>query len=172
MNLSPPTIFHHLRITVASPLIRRDRSLHLTIDNIIYALTPSYATILNTSYRLQLFLNSHNRMPYLLHSHGVSEQTTCRLEITTTLPSTNPTSIRSRQRPMLRATIHAPDLITNLTFPSNSPQYQLSIMTLDTPLLLTIPPSNSQRSWDIIHDVESHEVTGIDINRLSRSQRR
>ena len=172
MNLSPPTIFHHLRITVASPLIRRDRSLHLTIDNIIYALTQSCTTTLDTSYRIQLFLNPHNRMSYLLHSHGVSEQTTCRLEITTTLPSTNPTSIRSRQRPMLRATIHAPDLITNLTFPSNSPQYQLSIMTLDTPLLLTIPPSNSQRSWDIIHDVESHEVTGIDINRLSRSQRR
>ena len=60
---------------------------------------------------------------------------------------------------MLRATIHTPDLITNLTFPDNSPQYQHLIVTLDTPLLLTIPPSNSRRSWDIIYDVESHHST-------------
>ena len=52
-----------------------------------------------------------------------------------------------------------PDLITSLSFQANSPQQQLSIMTLATHLLLTVPPSNSHQSWDILRDIESHHNT-------------
>ena len=71
-NLFSPINFHHLRITALSPLIPRDRSLHLTIHNIIYALTPPCTTTLDTPHRLQRFLNPHNRMPYLIHIHTTS----------------------------------------------------------------------------------------------------
>ena len=81
-------VFHHLRITVVSPLILQDRSLHLTIDNVIYALTPPCADIMATPHRLHFFLNPHNRMPYLQHTNDVDAQSTYHLVITTSLPST------------------------------------------------------------------------------------
>ena len=82
-NLSNQILFNHLRITTSSPLIPRDRSLHLTIYNTIYALTPPCATTMDTPHRIQLFINPYNRIPYLLHIHDVDELTTRRLEVIT-----------------------------------------------------------------------------------------
>ena len=47
-KLSNQTLFHHLRITALPPLIPRNRSLYITIDNIIYALTPPCTTNMAT----------------------------------------------------------------------------------------------------------------------------
>ena len=66
-------VFHHLRITVVSPFILQDRSLYFTIDNVIYALIPPCVDTMATPHRLHFFLNPHNRMPYLQHTHDVDE---------------------------------------------------------------------------------------------------
>ena len=75
-----------------------NKSLHITINNSIYTLTPIGTTIATTPHRLHMFLNSHNRMSYLRHTHNVDEHTSHRLEIPTPLytlpiqatkPSTN-----------------------------------------------------------------------------------
>ena len=69
-NISTRTCFHHLRITTISPLIPRDRSLHITNNNIIYVLTPTGTTNVATPHHLHLFLNPHNCMPYLRHAYS------------------------------------------------------------------------------------------------------
>ena len=74
-------MFNHLCITTVSPLIPRDRTVYVTVHQITYPLTPA------TPHHLHLFLNPHNRHPYLLHTHRLTDQPTRRLEITTTLPS-------------------------------------------------------------------------------------
>ena len=71
-NIFNRTLFYHLRITVLSPLVPPDRLLYITIDNIIYALTSTGTTNVDTPYRLHLFLNPHNRMLYLRHTHTKS----------------------------------------------------------------------------------------------------
>ena len=153
------TILHYLLLTAVSPLIPRDRLLHLTMDNIVYELILPYATTLDTPHRLHLFLNPHNRILYLRHIHDVDERTTRRLEITTTLPSKSLPPSGPNRRPMMRTTTHIPDLVTTLIFPANSLHYQILIMTLVTHLLLTVPNITSRQSMGIIRDVESHHNT-------------
>ena len=71
-NLFNHTLFHHLRITVLS-FIPRDRSLHITIDNTIYTMTPTCTTNVTKPHHLHLFLNPHNKLHYLQHIHNVNE---------------------------------------------------------------------------------------------------
>ena len=85
-TLSIPTIFHHLRITATSPLIPRDKTMHVTVDQLAYSLTAPSASHQDIWNNIRLFLNPHNRLPYLLHTHGINEDTIRRLVITTTLP--------------------------------------------------------------------------------------
>ena len=56
-----------------SPLILSDRVLHITIDNITYALTPLCTSTEATPHRIYRFLNPHNRLPYLQHIYDVDK---------------------------------------------------------------------------------------------------
>ena len=104
-TLSHQTIFHQLHITAMPPLIPRDRSLYITLDDITHALTPPGAASDAIPHRLHPFLNPHNRLSYLQHTHTVDDQTTHCIEITTSMP--NPT--HTKRRPMMRTVTHAPD---------------------------------------------------------------
>ena len=71
----PLTILHmfrHLCITAASPLIPSDRTVYVTVYQITHPLTPTRAAQVDTPHRLHLFLNPHNRHPYLLHTHKLT----------------------------------------------------------------------------------------------------
>ena len=68
-SVSFSIIYYHLLINANSPLVPRDRSISLTINNNIHSLTPS--TPNNPTLRphhLHLFLNPYQRMPYLLYT--------------------------------------------------------------------------------------------------------
>ena len=80
-TLSHTILFHDLHITTVSPLIPRDRWLHLTLYNFTHTLIPPGAALDNTPHRLHLFLNSYNRFPYLQHTHTLNDQTTHCIEI-------------------------------------------------------------------------------------------
>ena len=118
--LSIAHLFHHLRITVSSPLIPCDRSLYITIDNIVHTLTPSPITSEATPHRFHLFLNQHDRLPYLRHIHNVDEQSRYHLEITTSLLETGLGSAQPRRRPMMLTTVQTLDMVTTFTFPAGS----------------------------------------------------
>ena len=158
-NLLNRTIFHHLRITVLSPLLPKDRYLHLTVDNTIHHLTTPRTTNVDPPHNLQLYLNPHDRLPYLQHTYTWNEPTSYRLIITTSLPCQRSGSSSERRRPMLRTTAHDPDLVTALTFPADSIQHQQSILTLATHLLLTVPIVTRQQFWNIIREMDSHRQT-------------
>ena len=73
--LSLPQLFYHLRITATSPLLPRDWSLSITLDNVVHILSPPTLNGETPPHRLHLFLNPHNRMPFLRHTHDVDEHT-------------------------------------------------------------------------------------------------
>ena len=153
-------IFHHLRITATSPLIPRDRSLSITIDNVVHILTPAPLNGATPPHRFHLFLNPHKRMPYLRHTHDVNEHRRYRLEITTSLPEIQPRSSHLRRRPMMRTTAYTSDLVTTFTFPAVSNQYQLTIMTLATHLLLSNPClKQTEHVWNAVRTQDSHQHT-------------
>ena len=158
-NIFNRTLFYHLRITALSLLVPRDRLLYITIDNIIYALTSTGTTNVDTPHRLHLFLNPHNRMLYLQHTHEVDERTTRYLEITIIFPSTCSPSTRPRRRPIMRTTTHTLDLLMTLTFPAEFLQNQVSIVILLTRLFLSIPTITSRQSWDIVREGKSRQHT-------------
>ena len=60
---------------------------------------------------------------------------------------------------MRRSVTHAPNRITTLTFSTNSPQHQLSIMTLAAHLLLSVHILLTRASWDIIQQLDTHAHT-------------
>ena len=141
-----------------SPLLPRDRTLHITINNTFYALTPMVTDNATKPYHLHLFLNLHNHMPYLRHTRKVDEWIAHHLDIITSLPCTRPQSTRTRCRHMKRTTTYVPGLITTVTLPTVSTQDQLSIITLATHLLLTVPYlQQTQQSWNIVGQVGSHQ---------------
>ena len=152
-------IFHHIHITALSALVPSDRTLKLSLDNTIHTLTPPRTGNVATPHHLHLFLNPHNRLPYLQHTYDGTDQKPYTLIITTSLPIPHSDSSTSRRRPMMRTTAHLPDLVITLTFPANTPQHQQSIMTLATHLLLTIPTITQRQSWNIIRDTTSHRHT-------------
>ena len=118
--LSISHLFHHLRIIATSPLIPCDRSLYVTIDNVVHILTLPSLSGVTTSSRLHIFLNPHDDLPYLRHIHEVDEKSRCRLESMTSLPETGPGSSQPQRRPMMRTMAHTPDLVTTFTFPTDS----------------------------------------------------
>ena len=156
--ISLPPLFHHLRITATSLLLLRDRSLSITLDKGVHIMTPPTLNGETPPHRLHLFLNSHNRMLFLRHTHDVDEHTRYRLEITTSLPETHSRSSNLRHRPMMRTTSHTLDLVTTLTFPVVSNQHQLTIMTLATHLLLSIPCiKQMEHVWNTVRTQDSHQ---------------
>ena len=152
-------IFHHLQFTAMSTLIPSDRTLKITLDNTIYTLTPPRTGSLDTPHHLHLYLNRHNRLPYVQHKCTGTDPTSYRLLVTTSLPRQGAGSLSSRRRPMLLTTSHVPDLCTTLTFPADSSQHQQSILTLVTHLLLSIPIITPHQSWNIIREKTSHRHT-------------
>ena len=70
-----------------SPLIPQDMSLRININNIIYTLTPKGTENVATPHCFHLFVNPHNGIPYLRHTHEVDERTIHRFEIISTLSS-------------------------------------------------------------------------------------
>ena len=60
---------------------------------------------------------------------------------------------------MMRTVTHEPDRITTLTFPAESKQHQLTILTLATHLLFSVPTLHTRASWDIIRHPSSHKHT-------------
>ena len=158
-TISHRVIFHHLRLTAMSTLIPCDRTLKITLDNTIHILTPPRTGNVTTPHHLHLYLDQHDRLPYLQHTcPGTNPKPNC-LILTTSLPSQRTESSGTRRRPMLRTASHAPDLITTLTFPADSIQHQQSILTLITHLLLTVPDITPRQSWNIIREKESHRHT-------------
>ena len=158
-SLSLRILYHHLSITAISIITPSDRTLKITIDNTTHTLTPPRKTNVAAPNHLHLYLNPHNRLPYLQHTcPGPNSKPHC-LIVTTSLPSRCPGSSSTRRRPMMRTTSHAPDLITTLTFPADSVQHQQSILTLVTHMILTIPVITPRQSWNIIRDKDSHRHT-------------
>ena len=60
---------------------------------------------------------------------------------------------------MMRTTTHVPDLVTIITFSAGFTQHQLSIMTLATHIILSVPIIKQNLSWDIIRQDDSHQYT-------------
>ena len=158
-TLSHRVIFHHLLITAMSTLLPSDRMLKITLDNAIHIMTPPCTGSVTTPYHMHLYLNPHDRLPFLQHTCSGSDAKPYCFIVTTSLPSQRAESSNSRCRPMLRTTAHVLDLVTTLTFPADSPQHHQSILTLATHLFLTIPIITPQQSWNIIREKTSHRHT-------------
>ena len=158
-TLSQRIIFHHIHITAMSILTLSDRTLKITLDTTIHILTPARTRSVIIPHYLHLYLNPHDRLPYLQHTCTGIEPKSYRLIVTTSLPCHQYGSSNVRRRPMLRTTAHAPDLVTTLTFPAKSIQHQQSILILATHLLLTVPIITPQQSWSIIREKKSHRHT-------------
>ena len=122
-------------------------------------MTPPHPSQETPPHRLHLFLNPRGREPYLshIHTHDENAQCTRRTIFTTSLPCSRN---RSRRRPMMRTTAHNPDLTTTLTFPASSPQHQLSLMTLATHLLVSLPQlHHTNNVGNILRQADSHRHT-------------
>ena len=113
-------MFHHLCITATSPLLPCDRTVYITVNQITYQLTPTKVVNTAVPHHLHLFLNPHNRNPYLLHKHRITDQTTRRLELTTTLHSKVFVPGIPQRRPIIRTESHASDRITTLQPPPST----------------------------------------------------
>ena len=158
-TLSQRILFHHLRITAISIMTPSDRTLKITLDKTINKLTPPSTGSEATPHHLHLYLNPHNRLPYLQYICTGTEKNSYRVIVTTSLPCHQYGSSNAWRRPMLLTTSHAPDLVTTLTFPADSIQHQQSILTLATHILLTVPFITPQQSWNIIREKDSHRHT-------------
>ena len=137
-------IYHHLLISAKSPLVSRDRSILLTIDNDIHSLTPIHPITKHRRHFLHLFLNPYNRSPYRLYTfdggqHNLNSAAAQHLTISTSLPSSIIPSKRPTRNHMMRTTSHTPDLGTVLTFPADSVQHHMTILILATYMILSIP---------------------------------
>ena len=152
-------IFHHPHITSMSTIIPSDRTLTITLDNAIHILTPSHTGNVAAPHHIHLYLNPHDRLPYLQDTCTATDTKQYCLIATTSLLRQCDGSSSSRRRPMFRTTSHVPDLVTTLTFLADSTQHQHSILTLATHLLLTIPIITQQQSLNIIRERESHRHT-------------
>ena len=158
-NRTHLVIFHHLCIATMSTLPPGDRTLKITLDNTIHTLTPPRTGSVATPHHLHLYLNPHNRLPYLQHTCNGTGGKSNHVIVTTSLRCHQYESTNARRRPMLRTTSHAPDFITTLTFPVDSIHHQQSILTLATHMILTVPIVTPQQSWNIICEKDSHRYT-------------
>ena len=64
-TISHRVIYHHLRVTAMSTLIPCDRTLKITLDNTIHILTPPRTGSVAIPHHLHLYLDPHDRLPYL-----------------------------------------------------------------------------------------------------------
>ena len=160
-SISFRIIHHHLLLSANSPLVPRDRSISLTIDNNIHSLTPLGPIDQQQRYHLHLFVNPYNRSLYLLYTfaggqhnhHTVAPQ---HLTITTSLPSSLIHSKRPRRQHTMRTTFHTPHLGTFLTFPAKYVQHQMTILTLTTHMLLSILVINTPHMvWNIVRSLQT-----------------
>ena len=144
-HLSHRAIYHYFRLNTRSPLIPRFRYLSLTIDNIIFVLTPNSPDASQTrQYYLHLFLNPYKRSLYLqytyeygyLNNRPASRQ---HLTLTTSLPNSLLTSTQPKRHLMLRTTTHVPGQGEMIIFSAASIQHQMSMITLVIQMILSIP---------------------------------
>ena len=83
-----------------------------------------------------------------------------RLIITTRLPSSLISSTRPKRHCMMRTTSHAPDPGQTLTFPVNSVQHQMALLTLVTHIFLSSPSLKpSHMSWNIVRQPHTNHQT-------------
>ena len=162
-SISFSIIYHRLLVSANSPLVPRDRSLFLTINSNIHSLTLTTST--NPTLRqhqFHLFLNPYKRETYLLYTcdgghHTTSAISTQHLAITTNLPSSLRLSKRPKPHHMMLTTSHTPDIGTVLTFPADSVQHQITILTLATHMILSIPEIYAPHMvWKIIRQPHPH----------------
>ena len=85
-NLSQRILFHHIRITAMSIITPSDRTLKLPLDNTIHTLTPPRTDNVATPHHLHIYLNPHNRLPYLQHTYTGNSTSSYCLIVTTGLP--------------------------------------------------------------------------------------
>ena len=117
--ISHQVLFHHLRTTALSAIIPGDRTLNITLVNTLHILTPPRTGSVAIPRPLHLYLDPHDRTPYLQHiCTTTNPKSYCRI-VTTSLPSQRFGSSSARRRPMLLTTAHTPTLVTTLTFPED-----------------------------------------------------
>ena len=158
-QLTLALLFHHFHLTALSELIPNDRTLELTVDNAIHLLTPPRTTSVSTPRHLHLYLNPHDRLPYLQHTYTGNDSTSYLLIVTTSILCSRSRTSNERRHPMLHTTADVPNLVTTLTFPAGSYQHQQSILTLTIHLLLTVPIIISRQSWNTLREKDSHRLT-------------
>ena len=138
-------LYYHIFISARSPHIQRDRYLSLTMDNTVHTMTPNNTHVPSTRlHYLRLVLNPSTGSPNLQYtfddgSNNNRPLSRQRLTITTSLPTSLLFSKRPRRHRMMRTTSHTPDLGETITFPADSVQHQMTILTLVTHMLLSIP---------------------------------
>ena len=149
-------INHYLLTSASSPLIPRDRDLSFTLDNNIYPLTPHRTDTHTTrKHHIQLFINPYKRSLYVQYIyngryHNNRPVATQHLTITTSLPKSLILSMQSTRQLVMRTTSHTPDHGETITFPVDSVQHQMTILTLVTQILMSILVLNtSSLSWNI-----------------------
>ena len=171
-------LYHQLLISARSPLIPRDRHLSISMDNTIYAMTPNATHDSSTRlHYIQLFLNPSTGSPYLLYTfdgqpNANSLLSAQRLTITTSLPSSLPSTKRPRRYRMMRTTSHSPNWGETITFPADSVQYQMTILTLVTHMLLSVSLLRlTLLSWRPVRQPTAHQQTlGIILVTLALKQ--
>ena len=165
-NIPHRIIYHYLLTSKKSPLVPRDRSLSLTIDNHIHSLTINHLSAPTIRlHNLHLFLNPYELVPYLLYTFVGGQRNNCtvstqRLTITTSLPSSLIHSKRPQRQHMMRTMFHTPDLGTMITFPTELMQHQVTILTLATHILLSILVINAPHMvWNIVRHPQTQQNT-------------
>ena len=165
-NVLYRVIFHHLLLSARYPLIPRDRFLPLTMDSTTHILTFRGTEAPPTSqHYLYLFLNPYKRSPYLQYTyqsdfHNNRTVSAQRLTITISLPSSTISFKRSKHQHMIRTTSHTPDLGETITFSAESVEYQMTIPTLVTHMLLSIPVLKTPSLlWTIVRHTNAQQHT-------------
>ena len=159
-------LYHHLFISTRSSLIPRNRHLSITMDNTIHTMTPNDTHDPSTRlHYIHLFLNPSTGFPHLSYTFNgplsanppLSSQ---QLTTTTSLPSSLPSTKRPRQHLMMRTTSHTPNLGETITFPAESVQHQMTILTLVTHMLLSARTLNTRLiSWGPVRQPNAHQQT-------------
>ena len=161
--ISHRIIYHHFLISTNSSLVSWDRSLFLTIDSNIHYVTPTTSTNPTLHrHQIHLFPKPYKRELYLLYTcdggqHTTSAVVTQHLTIITSLPSSIIPSKRPKRHHMMRTTSHTLDIGTVLAFPVDSVQHKMTILTLATHMLFSIPVIYAPHMvWKIIRQLHTH----------------
>ena len=158
-------LYCHLLISASSPLIPRDRYLSLTMDNTIHTMPPNDTHDPSTPLHfLHLFLNPSTGFPYLLYTFDGQPNTNPPLcaanyhhnKSTQSFPS----SKRHRRQHMMRTTAHNPTLSETISFPADSVQHKMNILTLVIYMLLSAPVFKPPLIfWGPVRQPTAHQQT-------------